>query len=206
MKDIINLDLWKEVLTNPVKTFAKEEKKADLGKAVMQLIVAGVIAGFFGGLGALAGLSTAGSLGGMGTGMMGAGLGIFAFIAALIVTPIMVVIGWLVISGILYVFAKVFGGKGNFTTQSYLISLYTVPLVIISSVLNLIPIIGGALSFILALYGLYLLTMSLKQAHKVSTGKAVAIWIIPVIALTVLALLVAAAFIMTMLPLMVTPV
>lgn len=199
---IIDFNLWREVLTNPVETFKKHEKKADLGKAAMQLLIAGLIAGFFTGIGAVAGLATAGSIGGVGAGMMGAGMGLLTFIAALVMTPIIVVIGWLIGSGIIYVFAMIFGGKGNFTVQSHLIALYTAPLIIVSAILGLIPILGGVLSLLLGLYSLYLLTMALKQVHKVSTGKAVAIWLIPIIALSVVAFLFMAALVLTMLPVM----
>jgi len=202
----INFNLWKEVLTKPEETFKKEEKNADLGKGTVNLVIAGLIAGFFSGLAAFAGVSTFGIAAGLGAGMMGAGLGIMAFVFSLIVTPIVAVLFWLIGSGVLYIFAMIFGGKGNYTKQSYLISLYYAPIMVIGAILAIIPIIGGILAFLVMLYGLYLLTLALKQAHQVTMGKAVAIWLIPVVVIALLVAVLAAAFIMTMLPLMMTPV
>lgn len=199
---MIDFNLWKEVLTNPIETFKKEEKNADLGQGVIHIAIAGVIAGFIGGLATFTGLTAVGSMGGFGTGMMGAGIGIIAFIGALIITPIVTVIGWLIFSGIIYIFAMIFGAKGDFTKQSYLIALYGAPLMIITSILNIIPFAGGILSFLAGLYGLYLLTMALKQVHKISTGKAVAIWLIPIVVFLVLGAILAGAAYMTILPLM----
>ncbi|UCG94956.1 MAG: YIP1 family protein [archaeon] len=199
---MIDFNLWKEVLLNPKETFKKQEKNADLGKATVHLVIAGLIAGFIGGLAAAAGLTATGGMAGLGPGITGAGLGIIAFVGSLIITPIVSVVGWLVGSAILYVFALIFQGKGNYTTQSYLLGLYWAPLIIITAILGIIPFIGGILNFLVALYGLYLLTMALKQAHKVSTGKAVAIWIIPVIVLAVLVSILAVGFLMAMMPMM----
>lgn len=199
----IDFKLWKEVLTKPIETFKKQEKNADLGEAVKQLVIAGLIAGFISGLAAFAGLTAVGATGNLGTSMMGAGVGIFAFIAVLIVTPIVLLIGWLIGSAIIYVFAKIFNGKGDFTKQSYLIALFWAPLVIVTTVIGIIPFIGAILGFLVGLYGLYLLTLALKQAHKVSTARAVAIWIVPIVISILLVMVLASAFLLTMLPLMV---
>lgn len=191
-------NLWKDILTKPVETFKKEERNADWGKAVIHLIIAGVIAGFLTGLAVMAGLTAVTGMGGMGAGMIGAGIGAAAFLVSIIVTPLVAVIAWIIVSGILYVFAMIFGAKGDFKNQSYLIALYLAPILVINTIFSLIPIIGPILGFLVMLYGLYLLTMALKQVHKVSTGKAVAIWLVPVLALLVIAALVAAAFITTL--------
>ncbi len=201
---MIDFNLWKEVLTNPIETFKKEEKKADLGQGVIHLAIAGVISGFIGGLATFTGLTAVGSMGGLGTGMMGAGMGAFAFVGSLIMTPIITVIGWLIFSGIIYAIAMIFGAKGDFKKQSYLIALYGAPLMIITSILNIIPFVGGILGFLAFLYGLYLLTMALKQVHKISTGRALAIWLIPAVVIGLLFVVLAGAAYMTMLPLIAT--
>jgi len=197
----IDFKLWKEVLTEPIKTFKKQEKKSDLGEAVKQLVIAGLIAGFISGLAAFTGLTAIGATGNLGTGMMGAGVGIFTFIAVLIGTPIVLLISWLIGSAIIYVFAKIFNGKGDFTKQSYLIALFWAPLVVVTTVIGIIPFIGAILGCLLWLYGLYLLTLALKQAHKVSTARAVAIWIFPMIIIGLIIVVLAWAFFLTMLPL-----
>lgn len=200
----LDFKLWKEVLTEPIKTFKKQEKKADLTEAVKQLVIAGLIAGFISGLAALTGLTALGTTGNLGTSMMGAGVGIFVFIVVLIGTPIVLLIGWLVVSAVIYLFAKIFNGKGNFTKQSYLIALFWAPLAIVTTVIGIIPFIGAIIAFLVGLYGLYLLTLALKQAHKVSTAKAVAIWIFPMVVIGLIVVVLAWAFFLTMLPLVAT--
>ncbi|MCD6477929.1 MAG: YIP1 family protein [Candidatus Aenigmarchaeota archaeon] len=175
----INYNLWKDVLVKPAETFKKQEKKADLGEGVKHIGIAGIITGFIVGLAAAAGLTVAGSMFGLST--FGAAAGIGAFLISLILTPIVAVIMWLIWSGVLYIFAMIFGGKGSYTTQSYLIAIYTAPLMIITGIIGLIPVAGGAINFLIGLYSLYLLTLALKQAHKVTTERAVIIWLIPVI-------------------------
>jgi len=181
------LEIWKKALLQPAKTFKTEIRKADLKEGAMHVGLAGLVAGIIAGLGVLL-LGTAIDLAGM-----GASVGVAGFIATVIVTPIMSIIGWLIGSLIYYVIAMVLGGKGNFTTQSYLIALYAAPLSIVTAVIGMIPIIG-MLNILVSLYGLYLLTLALKEAHKFTTMKAVLVWLIPVILLTLVVLFVGAAF------------
>jgi len=188
----LDFNLWIDSLTKPVPTFKKEKKKANLGEGALHVAVAGLITGFITGLyqmfvGSIFTsqfLPVASSLAGP-----------IAFLASLILTPIVAVIGWLIISGVLYIFALLFGGKGSYTTQSYLYAIYYAPLSIISSILVLIPFAGWVLSFILMIYGLYLLTMTLKEAHNYTTGRALLTWLVPVgIVVVILVVLIGLAF------------
>jgi len=174
----LDFNLWKDALVKPAETFKKEEKKADFGKGIKHIGIAGIIAGVILGIAAMAGLTLTGSMFGLGS--LGAGAGIGAFLLLLVITPIYFVIAWLIGSGIIYIFAMIFGGKGDYKTQSYLIAIYAAPLSIILMILMLVPVAGPIINFLIVLYSLYLLTLALKQTHKVTTGKAVLIWIIPV--------------------------
>lgn len=182
----LDFELWKKALTDPKKTFKKQAKKAELGEGVKHIGIAGVIAGIIAGIAALVLGSAAGSMFGTAGLSMGAGFGAAAFLASVILTPIFAVIGWLIGSGILYIFAMIFGGKGSYTKQSYLIAIYYAPLMIISAVLMLIPVVGQIVNFLVGLYSLYLLTMALKETHDFSTGKAVGVWLVPLIIVIVI--------------------
>lgn len=189
----IDFQKWINALTKPVDTFAKEKGKADWTEAVKHLAVAGVISGIIAGLAAWAGLTAVGLLGGKLFGAAaGATIGAMAFVAAIIMTPITMIIGWIISSGILYIFALLFGAKGNFKTQSYLIALYLAPVMLITTVIGLVPIIGGIVNLLIALWSLYLLTMALKTAHGYSAGRAVATWLLPVIVVVIIFALLAA--------------
>lgn len=181
----LDFETWKNAIVKPKETFKKEEKKASIGEGIKQIGIAGIISGILSGIAVWLGITTMGSFFGFQGAAFGVGLGITAFLVSVILTPIMAVISWLIWSGIVYIFAMIFGGKGSYATQSYLIALYTAPLMIIYSFLAFIPVIGQIITSLVGLYSLYLLTMALKQSHKTSTGKAVAIWLVPAIIIVI---------------------
>jgi hypothetical protein len=152
------LNLWKNVLMNPKKTFKKEKKKSNLGLGAYYIVIAGIIGGI---ISAIVSLNWVSAL-------------FFIFFY-----PLLSFVGWLINSGIYYVFARLLGGKGNYTKQSYLIALYVAPLSIITAIILLIPTFGVWLSLLVTVYSLYLLTFALKEAHSYSTGRAVMTWLIP---------------------------
>jgi hypothetical protein len=98
-------------------------------------------------------------------------------------TPIANVVSWLIMSGIIYVVAKLLLGKGNYETQSYLYAIYNAPLSIVVAVVSMIPVFGPFFAIVPAIYGLYLLTMSLKETHSYTVGRAILTWLIPVVAI-----------------------
>ena len=157
-------EIWKNALLNPKKTFKKEKRKADLTLGAKYILIASVIGGV---ISAILSFNVASAL------------------FFIILYPLLSLVGWLINSGIYYVFARLLGGKGNYTKQSYLIALYVAPLSIISSIILSIPTVGVWLSLLVTVYGLYLLTFALKEAHGYSTGRAVMSWLIPVIILLI---------------------
>ena len=104
----------------------------------------------------------------------------FTFI---ITFPIMLFIG----QGITYLFAKAFSGSGTFLRQIYSYLLILVPIGIISSALNFIPILGPVIAFGLGVYVIVLQIFSLMAVHRLSGGKATAVVLIPLMILYVLA-------------------
>jgi hypothetical protein len=109
-------------------------------------------------------------------------------ICGLIVTPFSFYLN----IGLTYLGAHIFGGKGDFKSQAYLVSLFSVPLSIISvlaGLLSLIPIIGLYLSAIaslgISIFQLILTVRVLKVVHMLSTGKAVAAVLSPLVLLLI---------------------
>jgi len=91
-------------------------------------------------------------------------------------------------NGIYFLFARLFGGRGQFTQQAYLNSLYLVPfgfLAALGNFIGLIPILGFFLSLgyalLIGVFQLVITVRSLKAVHDFSTGKAVATVLIPVL-------------------------
>ncbi len=165
MNDYVNK--WKAALMTPKETFAAEKKNASVGVGIKHFVIAYAIAG---------------ALGGILAGPMG-------IIGGLVIGAIAGAIGPFIGTGILWIIAKVLGGKGEFSQQYYLSALFMPLIVILSSV----PILGMIVGFLGGLYSLYLLTLSLKEVHSFSTMRAVAVWIIPAILAVILAFIIGAA-------------
>lgn len=105
--------------------------------------------------------------------------------------------------GVTYLSCLIFGGKGSFTSQAYLTSLYMVPLGLLSSIFTiaaLIPNVGIFISSIVAIGSLILHVLleirMLKVVHGFSTGRAVSatfapilLFLVPFISIAVLILM-----------------
>lgn len=165
-------DLWKRVLTKPEQTFKAEIKKSTPEGFTKNLAVAGLITGFISGIVAALGLS--------GT-LFGTIGGITAFVLVLVAMPLLFIFGALINSAVFYIISWLLGGKGSFTNQSYLISLYTAPINIIVYILALIPLVNIIAVIVLGIYSLYLLTLALKQTHGFDSGKAILVWLLPIV-------------------------
>jgi hypothetical protein len=110
---------------------------------------------------------------------------IFIIFFAIIIIPIV----FFITTGIYYLLARAFGGKGTFLAQSYSLLLITVPLGILMSLISLIPglgRIGNALNF----YILYLSIRLMMGVHRLSGGKASAVILIPVAFIVLIAVLI----------------
>lgn len=181
------LNKWINALIKPAVTFKEERKNADYIEGIKQVGLAGLIVGFFIGLTLALEWNVAA--------FRGAGAEVFLalsprvkFVSTLIMVPIMSIIRWLVLGVVIYIFAKLFRGKGDFKTQVYLMALYVAPITLLSGILGLIPVAGLVLSALVSIYALYPLTMALKEAHDFNMMKAVLCWIIPLIILLIIAI------------------
>jgi hypothetical protein len=92
---------------------------------------------------------------------------IFLAVVEIIATPI----SFLAAGGILFIIARVFGGKGTFREQIYTTLLFGVPLVIASYLLFLIPVAGTWLLYLPHIYSLVLLFISFQAVHQFRRNK-----------------------------------
>jgi hypothetical protein len=187
---------WVSAYFRPAEVFNAEKKNAGgteiakilafigLVSAVVMGITA-IIVGVFG-LGAIAGP------GGAALGLAGA---VVAAVVGLILYPILMVIGGFIGSGIYYIIAKVFGGKGDYMEQTLGLALITGGYVLITApfqILTLIPVIGVLFSLAIMLVGIYSLYSQyrlIKEVHKLSSMRAAAVVIIPIIVIVALIML-----------------
>ncbi len=152
LMDVVNS--WITSLTKPsVATYAAEVPRATQNRLIMSVGIVTVIA-------ALAGL-----LGGV-FGPLGV---IGGFITALITTPL----GFLVGVAAYYAGAKIMKGTGTFLEHAWVWSTIWAPVTIISSIVGIIPILGGIVSFIIGLVALYFYYLSIQAVHRLEGSNAI---------------------------------
>jgi hypothetical protein len=102
--------------------------------------------------------------------------GVMSF-ALLILVPI----GLLITSGIYYALAKLFGGKGSFDKQTFLLGAVSLPL----TIFTIIPIIN----ILAALWSLVVYFFVLKEAHQLSDLKTIVVELLPAVVIGIIATL-----------------
>jgi hypothetical protein len=98
-------------------------------------------------------------------------------------------ISFILNSGLYYLVARIFGGRGDFTVQSYLLSLVYSPFNLVVGIISplfllmvLNPVLGIIPGLILAIVSILALIMwvrALKSAHGYGTGAALGTMFLP---------------------------
>jgi hypothetical protein len=116
--------------------------------------------------------------------------GIYSLITGmgLVCLVFIIPIGFYISNGIYYGIASLLGGKGSFSSQAYIDSLFTVPIGVLTLVLalvSLIPVIGWFISLglglIVSVFNIVLTVRCYKAVHNFSTGRAVAVVLLPMV-------------------------
>lgn len=107
----------------------------------------------------------------------------------IIAIPIANIVGWFIMIGVFHLIALLFGGKATFS------ELYR-PLTVSSVIywVSVIPFIGPVLSSIASLWEIVVSVVVIRDVHKLSTGKAVAVVVIPIVVVAVIALVMLTLF------------
>lgn len=82
-------------------------------------------------------------------------------------------------AGIEYLLARLFGGTGTFLIHTYAMSLVVVPLDTAGIVALIIPVVGILVLLGVGIYSTVLMVLAIQSAHRLPTGKAVAVVLIP---------------------------
>jgi hypothetical protein len=186
---------WRNVLTKPGEPVFEEERHkpaATLTNALIWMVIAGIVAAIFGairvGINNLVWGPTslapfieqfdlppevAAQLAPLGS----CGLGLQLSIACIAVLTVPIV--FLISSVIHLALAKVVGGTGSFEEHTFLLATIRAPLTVVSSVINIIPFLGGCVAFALLIYQIVLTYFAMKTAHNLTTGKALFVAITP---------------------------
>jgi hypothetical protein len=172
-----------KVLTRPSKeTFVREMDKASWSSIWIQLLAIAIITSLIGRLDSLIlpSLNTSTFLGRLNVLIIQSDVGTsasnlpFDLITQLIVVPL----GFLIGTGILYVLAKAFGGQGTYLAQGYTNLLFSIPLTLITHLLVLIPSLSWFLVLVGGCYSTVLSVFSLMAVHRLSAGRAMTIVLI----------------------------
>ena len=188
------IETWRRVLTQPGEPVFQQEKlnpNGTLQTALIWMVVAGVIAAIFGFFASLIGASSVAAMisqmnlppemqaqMGQALSMATGGGGV----AAILSVPI----GFLIGTFIMHLIAKMLGGQGEYSTFAYLASTYQAPLTIVSSVLSIIPFLGGCIGFLIIIYTYVESFFAIKANYGLTSGRAVVAILIPLILLFIL--------------------
>lgn len=107
-------------------------------------------------------------------------------ISALITGILGAIITFVVFAGLLQLVAKLLGGTGSFSKFSYLLAAIYVPITFVSSVLGIVPLLGGCIGFILWIYQLVLAYYATRVEHKLSSGRSIIVVVAPLLLLLII--------------------
>lgn len=191
---------WFSAISQPNEAFYDNERRspnATLTTAIIWIVIAAVISAILGAIGLFAGFS---ALQGSGifdeilsdpeippefrmmaeTFLSGGGMAGIAG-ASLIANVIWAPIGFIIGTGILHLIARLFSGQGNFGRFAYLTAAFQAPITVITSMLGLVPVLGGCISILLAIYSLVLTYFAIKTEHQLSQGRSIMVILVPII-------------------------
>src|ERR671916_528059 len=173
-------DTVRRVVLQPVGFFAGLPRQGSLLNPLIFALICTVISAILGGILRLAGVGE-GFVAGYGL-QVPENQDFGEFIGSVIFAPIGGAIGDFVVAGIAHLVVRlVVGATNSGFGATFRVASYTG----VTSLVSWIPIIGG----ILALYGIYLAVVGIREMHGTTTGKAVIVVLFPVILILLLTLL-----------------
>ena len=165
-----------KIITRPsVQTFSAEKGKARWSSVWLQLIALGILSALLSVLSHLIASPHAGNVPGVSPATVQAVTTTLLALVIIVGTPL----SFLVAGAVLCWLAKLFKGDGSYLQQVYTMTLFGVPLVLLSFLLQLLPVTSSWLPYLPHLYSLVLFVLSLMAVHHLSWGKALAIVLIP---------------------------
>ena len=167
------IETWKEVMQSPSDFYRNMPKTGGYTDPLTFAAISFIIYAF------LAALLTVLFGPGMYEGMYGSarGLGFFAILMTVIITPIAGIISIFIEAAILYIIYKILGGTGSYEGTVRFISYATAVLV-----LSWIPIVG----WIAGIYGIYLYIVGGMYVHDISMARSVIAVLLPTLLIILL--------------------
>jgi hypothetical protein len=173
-------DVVRRVVLQPVGFFAGLPRRGSLLNPLVFALICTEIAAIVGGILSLAGVGGAFVTGYGFQAPENQGLG--EFVGSVVFAPIGGAIGVFVVAGIAHLLVRLVVGANNAGFgATFRVAAYTS----VTSLVSWIPFVGG----LLALYGIYLSVVGIREMHNTTTGKALVVVVLPAIVIVVLALL-----------------
>lgn len=173
-------DVVRRVVLQPVGFFAGLPRRGSLLNPLVFALICTEIAAILGGILSLAGVG--------GAFVTGYGFQVpenqsfGEFIGSVVFAPVGSAIGVFVVAGIAHLLVRLVVGANNAGFgATFRVAAYTS----VTSLVSWIPFVGG----LLALYGIYLAVVGIREMHNTTTGKSLVVVLLPVIVIVVLALL-----------------
>ncbi len=181
------------VLTQPGPFFGGIRRQGDFVNplifAVICSLFLGILGGFFNMLNSIV------------AGTAGVGSAIAGYIASIIFTPILVAVFLFIGAGIYHLLVLLFarpanaGYEATFRVACYACAIFVVSW--ITSLFNLIPligpVIGGLLGLLIGVYAVVIQVLGIREVHSTTTGRAVAVVLVPTVVIILIALLIVGA-------------
>lgn len=184
--------MYKKMIMSVVPDNLKEQlakEKGTVKDGVIYLALASVVAIIMGIIGMVAATSLS-MIGGSpnSMAMMGGSL-IAGIVMIVILVPLIMIVGSLIGTYIMYMIAKALGGTGSFDQQFYHMAVMGGGITVISSLFSIIPCVGDLVQLVAWVFSLYLGYLIYMSVHRVSSGKAILLTLLPTIIGVVLAVL-----------------
>lgn len=145
------------VLTKPGDFYASIKGATGFGAPIIFAVIMGLLAGVLTAVKAfMFGASVGGALGG--------GMGMLAGIGAIIIYPIACIIGVFIGGAIVHVIALICSGKGSYEA-SCRVAAYGLATMPLNAAIGFIPMVGGWISILVSLYGLFIFYNGLVKLH-----------------------------------------
>lgn len=169
------LSRWRAVLYPPsVASFDMQKPAANWNTILISLALVGLVQGVFS-------FITGFEYHKSGTPYPGLGTIIGGFIGAYV--------GFFITAGLIYLLARLLGGTGEFLEHVWLLSLVWIPIQVATSVIGVIPVLGGIVQFVLAIYAIILYIYATSSAQRMTLGRSTVAVLIPGIALAAIVLI-----------------
>jgi hypothetical protein len=177
---------WRIISKPSVQTFSAAQENASWGSIWLQLIVVGVVSAALYALYLTIVPPQTSAVQGLSASTIQNITIISTVISLIVFTPI----SFFISAGVLYGVARLLKGDGTYLKQLYTLTLIGVPMVLLSSLLLLIPATSSWLPYLPHIYSLILVVLAIRAVHHLSTGKAIAVIILPAVIVLALVLIV----------------